>query len=217
MDRFEPNLFAIIIAIAGFSLVPFVVVTVTAFLKIAVVVFLVRNALGTQQTPPNLVLYGIAIVLTVYVATPVLGEIYARLSDPALDLRSIDGWRDAARQLRQPVHDYLVKFTRPQEREFFLSATRRVWNESAQASATNDDLVILVPSFVISELTRAFEIGFLLYLPFIVIDLVVANVLMSMGMMMVSPLVISVPFKLFLFVMADGWSRLMHGLVLSYG
>jgi type III secretion protein R len=217
MDKFNPNLLATILTVAGVGLVPLVVVTVTAFLKIAVVIFLIRNALGTQQTPPNLVLYGIALVLTVYVSTPIIAQIYAQLSDPTIDFSSIDGMQAAALKLRGPVHDYLVKFAKPDERDFFLSATRRVWPPEAQATVSTDDLIILVPSFVISELTRAFEIGFILYLPFIVIDLVVSNILMSMGMMMVSPTTISIPFKLFLFVLVDGWSRLMHGLIMSYG
>ena len=122
----------------------------------------------------------------------------------------------AGKRAQEPVRDYLQRFTSPDQRQFFLDATQRVWPEGARGSAGPDDLQILVPSFLISELKRAFEIGFLLYLPFIVIDLVVTTILMAMGMSMVSPTVISIPFKLFLFIAIDGWSRLMHGLVLSY-
>jgi type III secretion protein R len=217
MADFQPNILGVIVLLTGLGLVPFAVVTITAFMKIAVVMFLVRNALGVQQTPPNLVLYGIAIVLTVYLTAPVIGDVYARLTSPGYDYQQFSEWERAAQDAREPVRDYLMRFTEEDERRFFLDATAKIWPPEARAQAKTDDLVILVPSFVISELTRAFEIGFLLYLPFIVIDLVISNILLAMGMMMVSPLVISVPFKLFLFVLVDGWSRLLHGLILSYG
>ena len=109
-----------------------------------------------------------------------------------------------------------MRFTQPEERQFFLDGTSRLWPEEARQNVRDDDLAILVPAFVASELTRAFEIGFLLYLPFLIVDIVVANILMTLGMIMVSPVLISIPLKLFLFVAVDGWSRLMHGLILSY-
>lgn len=216
MDKFDPNLLAIIFSVAALGLVPVAIVTVTAFLKVSVVMFLVRNALGTQQTPPNIVLYSIALILTVYVSAPLASEMYSRLSSPSIDFRTASGMQAAAEELRQPLHDYLARFTNPSERQFFLSATASVWSEQTRASASSDDLMILVPSFMLSELKGAFEIGFLLYLPFLVIDLVVSNILMAMGMQMVQPTSISVPFKLLLFVSIDGWSRLVHGLILSY-
>lgn len=216
MNELRPDLFAIIAGVAAVGLVPFAVVTVTAFLKISIVLFLLRNALGTQQTPPNLVLYGIAIVLTAYVSIPLLGAIYARASTAATDLASGEALLAAARAGAEPLRDFLGRFADPREREFLMAAAQRLWPPEQAAALTADSLVVLIPAFVISELTRAFEIGFLIYLPFIAIDLIVSNVLMAMGMVMVSPLVISVPFKLFVFVMVDGWSRLAHGLLLSY-
>jgi type III secretion protein R len=216
MNEAPPDVLPLLGIVTLVSLVPFLVVTLTAFLKISVVMLLLRNALGIQQTPPNMVLYGIALMLTIYITGPVLAEVYARVSDPALRLRSIQDWQAVIQSAIEPVRAYLMRFTDPAERDFLLSATARVWPQEASAAATPNDMVILIPSFVISELTRAFEIGFLLYLPFIVIDLIVSAILMAMGMMMVSPLAISVPFKLFLFVMVDGWSRLLHGLILSY-
>ena len=214
----EPNLNPIgiiaFLTLAGF--IPFFVVTMTGFLKISVVMFLVRNALGIQQTPPNLLLYGIALVLTVYVSAPLMSNIYGRLAAHPIDVSSVDNLTATASELKKPIQAYLVRFTQPKERQFFLSATARIWPEEARADVRDDDLVVLMPAFVGSELTRAFEIGFVLYLPFLVIDLIVSNVLMAMGMMMVSPTLISVPLKLFLFVSVDGWSRLMHGLILSY-
>jgi type III secretion protein R len=216
MDSLNPNLLGLVALGVGLGLIPLVAVTTTAFLKIAIVLFLVRNALGTQQTPPNLILYGVAIVLTIYVSAPVIGNVYATLSNPAIDYRTIEGWQIAARDVQGPIRDYLTRFTNPAERDFFAEATARIWSGQTIAGIAPDSLVILVPSFVVSELTRAFEVGFLLYLPFIAIDLLISNVLMAMGMTMVSPLVISVPFKLLLFVLIDGWVRLLHGLVLSY-
>jgi type III secretion protein R len=212
-----PNVLGIIIFTTAIGLLPLFVVTMTGFLKIAVVLFLVRNALGTQQTPPNILLYGIALVLTVYVTTPLLGDIYNRLSAQPLQMRNVEDLSEIAKTVRQPVQAHLARFTLQSERQFFMSATTKVWPESARADLKDDDLVVLLPAFVGSELTRAFEIGFLLYLPFLVLDLVVTNVLMALGMVMVSPTLISVPLKLFLFVAVSGWTRLLHGLILSYG
>jgi type III secretion protein R len=202
------------LVVAG--LIPLFVVTMTGFLKISVVMFLIRNALGVQQTPPNLVLYAIALILTIYVTSPLLGNIYARVSAHPIDFNSVESLTAVANDVKQPVRTELMRFAQPAERQFFLAATQRVWPPEARVELKEDDLVVLLPAFVSSELTRAFEIGFLLYLPFLVIDLVVSNILMAMGMIMVSPTLISVPLKLFLFVAINGWSRLMHGLILSY-
>lgn len=216
MAEVQPGILALVAVTLGLGLMAFVVVTTTAFMKISIVLFLVRNALGTQQVPPNIVLYGAALILTVYISSPVAEQVFQRATDPQLTYQTVDDWMKAGRRAQEPVRDYLSRFTSPEQRQFFLDATQRVWPEGARDSAGPEDLQILVPSFLISELKRAFEIGFLLYLPFIVIDLVVTTILMAMGMSMVSPTVISIPFKLFLFIAIDGWSRLMHGLVLSY-
>jgi type III secretion protein R len=216
MSDSNVSILGVIVVLTAAGLIPLFVVTMTGFLKIAVVMFLIRNALGVQQTPPNLVLYGIAIILTVYVTSPLLGSIYARLNARPVDFSSVENLTAMANDVKQPIQTELIRFARPQERQFFLSATQRIWPQDARADVKDDDLVVLLPAFVSSELTRAFEIGFLLYLPFLVIDLVVSNILMAMGMIMVSPTLISVPLKLFLFVGVNGWSRLMHGLILSY-
>lgn len=217
MDNLGPGLLPIIIATAAVGLIPFLVVTTTAFLKISVVLLLLRNALGTQQTPPTLVLYAISLVLTAYVSAPLISEIYARLTGPGVSLDSAAGMRAAGLSVAEPMRTYLARFATVQERDFLLAAAQRIWPPDFYQSARSDDLLIMIPAFVISELTRAFETGFLLYLPFIAVDLIVSNILMAMGMVMVSPLVISTPFKIFLFVMVSGWTRLLHGLVLSYG
>jgi type III secretion protein R len=210
------NPLAIIAFLVVAGLIPLFVVTMTGFLKISVVMFLIRNALGVQQTPPNLVLYAIALILTIYVSSPMLGSIYARVSAHPIDFNSVESLTAVANDVKQPVRRELMRFAQPGERQFFLAATQRVWPPEARVQLKEDDMVVLLPAFVSSELTRAFEIGFLLYLPFLVIDLVVSNILMAMGMIMVSPTLISVPLKLFLFVAINGWSRLMHGLILSY-
>ena len=216
MTEVQPGILALLAVTLGLGLLSFVVVTSTSFMKISIVLFLVRNALGAQQVPPNIVLYGAALILTVFITSPVVEQAYQRASEPQLSYRSVDDLLAAGRRAQEPIRAYLSRFTSPEQRQFFLESTQKVWPEAARARARSDDLQILLPSFMISELKRAFEIGFLLYLPFIVIDLVVTTILMAMGMSMVSPTVISVPFKLFLFIAIDGWSRLMHGLVLSY-
>ena len=212
-----PSTVGLIIFMAALGLLPFFIVTMTAFLKISVVMFIIRNALGLQQTPPTLVLYSIALILTVFVSLPLIEDVSNRLSARPLDVSSLDKLQASANVVKDPVKAYLIRFAKPGERQFFLSSTARIWPESARANVKDDDFIILLPAFVSSELTRAFEIGFLLFLPFLIIDIIVSNILMAMGMMMVSPTLISLPLKLFLFVAVDGWSRLMHGLILSYG
>ena len=211
-----PSTVGLIIFMAALGLLPFFIVTMTAFLKISVVMFIIRNALGLQQTPPTLVLYSIALILTVFVNLPLIEDVSNRLSARPLDFSSLDKLQASANVVKDPVKAYLIRFAKPGERQFFLSSTARIWPESARANVKDDDFIILLPAFVSSELTRAFEIGFLLFLPFLIIDIIVSNILMAMGMMMVSPTLISLPLKLFLFVAVDGWSRLMHGLILSY-
>ena len=212
----DTALLPVIIATAAIGLIPFLVITTTAFLKISIVLFLVRNALGTQQTPPTLVMYAIAIVLTAYVSAPLASEVYARLTAPGVDFSTAEGLQAAGASIVGPLRSSLERFTPVQERDFLLSAAQRIWPPDFYRQASPDDLLIVIPAYVVSELTRAFQTGFLLYLPFIAVDLIVSNVLMAMGMVMVSPLVISTPFKILLFVLVSGWTRLLHGLILSY-
>jgi len=211
-----PDPFILIAVFAGMALIPFLVVMVTAFAKLIIVFFIIRNALGIQQIPPNMVLYGITIILTVYISMPLLSEIYRAANDPSLDYTKTQSWVTVTGRAREPFRQYLAKYTEQRQRAFFFNSTRKLWPPEVRDQVTSDDLAILIPAFTVSELTRAFEIGFLLYLPFIAIDLIVSNILLAMGMMMVSPLTISLPFKLFLFVVVDGWTRLIQGLVLSY-
>lgn len=212
----DTALLPLIAATAAVALIPFVIITTTAFLKLSIVLFLLRNAIGTQQTPPTLVLYSIAIILTAYVSAPLASEIYARVAQPGADFSTGEGLRVASTAVVEPMRAHLERFALPEERDFLVSAAHQIWPPDFAQSVGTDNLLILIPAYVSSELTRAFQAGFLLYLPFIAVDLIVANILMAMGMAMVSPTVISTPLKVFLFVAVSGWTRLLHGLVLSY-
>ncbi len=213
MKGFDPIALTITLALLG--LVPLLVVTMTSFLKIAIVLSIVRNALGVQQIPPNMALYGLALILTAYVMAPVGSEMADAVSDVELnsDVRTLI---TQSRKAAEPLRHFLVVNSKPDQRDFFVTTAKRMWPPKFAAGVKEDDFFIVTPAFLVSELTAAFEVGFLLFLPFIVIDLVVSNILMAMGMMMVSPVTISLPLKLFLFVMIDGWSRLLHGLVQTY-
>lgn len=213
-----PSYFSLIVVSALLAVVPFLVVAATSFAKISVVLFLVRNALGVQQTPPGILLNTIAIVLTLFIMAPVLREIYGIVTDPRHLFTSLQDYERVATEAIQPLKRFLSNHVRPEATEFFLETTRKIWDgrQGAPVDAKADDIFILIPSFLVSELTRAFEIGFLLYLPFLVVDFVISIILVAMGMSMLSPTVISTPFKLLLFIFIDGWSRLLQGLVLSY-
>lgn len=211
-----PDPFALALLLAGLSLLPFVVVMTTSFVKIAVVLSLVRNALGVQQIPPNMALYGLAIILTVYIMAPVGRQVAEAVKGEQVSLSDTTGLMNAISKGAEPLRGFLMRHSAQREREFFQTTATRLWGVDTANPVAADDFFVLVPAFTVSELTSAFEIGFLLYLPFIAIDLIVSNILLAMGMMMVSPMTISLPLKLFLFVMVSGWTRLIHGLVLTY-
>ena len=211
-----PDPLSLILLIAVLGLLPFIAVMVTSFIKLVVVMSLVRNALGVQQIPPTMALNGLAIILTAYIMLPVGETAFSQIDRDKLSFEDPSSFAQAFDDAKEPFREFLIKNSTPQEREFFVDTTKVLWSEKYADLATDDNLLILIPAFTVSELTSAFEIGFLLYLPFVIIDLIVSNILLAMGMMMVSPMTISLPFKLFLFVMVDGWTRLIHGLVLSY-
>lgn len=214
LTEFSPS--SALITVILIALAPFVAVMVTSFTKIVVVLSLLRNGLGLQQVPPNVVLNGLALVLTIYVMYPVGQAMQQAIPDVADIGSSTDALIDATTGAREPLREFLMKHSTPREREFFLRTVRKMVDEERAAAVTASDFIVIVPAFTISELTAAFQIGFLVFLPFIVIDLVVANILLAMGMMMLSPTIISLPFKLLLFVLVEGWAKLSHGLVLSY-
>ncbi len=210
--------FYLMIPLALMALIPFMAVMGTSFLKLVVVFSILRNATGLQQIPPNIAMNALAIILTVYIMAPIGFEIWDRVQQENINFQTQDSAELMANisSLATPYKEFMRKNTSEKERNFFLKAARSLWPKAYQDDLSPDDLIVLIPSFCISELTKAFEIGFLLYLPFIVIDLIISNILLAMGMMMVSPMTISLPFKLLLFVLLDGWTRLIHGLVLSY-
>jgi type III secretion protein R len=200
------------------GVLPLALVMMTAYTKIVVVLSLLKNALGLQQVPPAIVTNGLALVLTWYVMYPVGAQIMtavdANQQSPSAAAKLTVP--DLLNFGKEPFRTFLDKHSKERERAFFMDAARRLMGEKVAATLTPKDFVVLVPSFAVSELTAAFLIGVLIALPFVVIDLVVANVLMALGMQMMSPTVLSLPIKLLLFVMLDGWSRLSHALVLTY-
>lgn len=207
---------ALAVVLALMALLPTVVVVSTSFLKIAIVMSLLRNALGVQQIPPNIALYGLALVLSAYVMAPVGFQIEREVSASPAAAKDLGSLVTAVRKGAEPLRGFMARNATPAQKEFFVGTAKRLWGPELSAGITGNDFLVLVPAFMVSELTRAFQVGFLLYLPFVVIDLIVSNILLAMGMMMVSPVTISLPLKLFLFVMVDGWTRLIQGLVLSY-
>ncbi|MCW7554002.1 type III secretion system export apparatus subunit SctR [Endozoicomonas gorgoniicola] len=207
--------FYLMIPLALMALIPFMAVMGTSFLKLVVVFSILRNATGLQQIPPNIAMNALAIILTLYIMAPVGYEMYERIQPETLNFEDLS-WIETVQDGITPYREFLKANTTAEERNFFLKSARLLWPSRYQTELSADDLMILLPSFCISELTKAFQIGFLLYLPFIIIDLIVSNILLAMGMMMVSPMTISLPFKLLLFVLLEGWTRLIHSLVLSY-
>lgn len=197
------------------AVAPVAVVMLTSFLKIAVVLSVARSALGAPQVPPNSAVTGLALLLTLSVMAPV-GErawLAARAGPPA---RGVEETLAAAARAAGPLRAFLERFARADDRRMFLDLARRLRPEESRASASESDFAVLAPAFVISELRRAFTIGFLVFLPFLVVDLVVANVLLAMGLTQLSPTTLSLPFKLLLFVAVDGWALLARGLAAGY-
>jgi type III secretion protein R len=211
---------ALVVALALVSLVPFVFMGVTAFVKISTVLQIVRSAIGAQSVPSNTVIMALATALTLIAMAPV-GE---RIIDRAMPLVQNRTAREDTTALiekgidavREPMRDFLKKNASDKEKTRFFVVAKNARPEVEREKVTPDDLSVLVPAFVVTELTEAFAIGFLVFLPFLVIDLVVANVLLALGMQMLNPTQVSLPFKLLLFVAIDGWGLLAQALVSGY-
>lgn len=213
-NTFDPVYMTIVMV--AICLAPFAALMVTSFIKISIVLELVRNALGVQQVPPNMVIHGLALILTVYIMAPVGQDTYHILNKALQKKDNFEELMKEAAEAREPLRKFLMKHSKSKERKFFVRSSKRLWNNQEANELKEDDLLVLVPAFTVNELTSAFKIGFLIYIPFVIIDLIVSNILLAMGMIMVSPIMISVPFKLLLFVLLDGWTKLIHGLVLSF-
>ena len=208
------RLIQLIALITVLSLAPSILVMMTSFTRIVVVLSFLRSALGIQQTPPNSVLISLALFLTIFIMMPTLELVYDEAIEPLIseDIEEMEALDRAS----TPVRTFMLSHVREQDLELFVDMAQ---GEDAEPLAAPEEtpLRALIPAFMISELRRAFEIGFLLFLPFLVIDMVVASVLMSMGMMMLPPIMISLPFKLIFFVLVDGWYLVAGSLVQSYG
>ncbi len=263
-----PNPIVMVIVLGALSLAPFVLIMLTSFVKISVVLSILRNALGTQQVPPNQVITGLAFVLSIFIMVPVARQMYEVAGNVSntrdiFSEASVKSIYDAAGRGKEPLRRFLSRHAHPNDRVLFMELAARLEAAAqerersareAQAAPApapapvpaegeapppaaaqpapppaapakpapppvrldKDDFQVLIPAFVTSELKEAFQIGFLIFVPFIIIDMVVANILLAMGMSMLSPSVISLPFKLLLFVLVDGWFLIVRGLVLSY-
>lgn len=205
----------LIITMAALALAPFALIMTTSFVKVAVVLSIARNAIGTQQIPPNQVITGLAIMLTVFIMTPVAIDTYqaaGTMPDQQSSMRQIF---DAAQRGKEPVRAFLMKHAHSDERALFVGLAGELDPERANL-VKDRDFQVLIPAFVISELKEAFLIGFFIFLPFLVVDIIVSNILLALGMHMLSPLAISLPFKLLVFIAADGWVMIVSGLVKGY-
>jgi type III secretion protein R len=214
-----PDPLLIITVLGAAALLPFLAMLVTSFTKIVVVLGLLRQAIGLQQVPPNMVVNALAIILSVYVMAPVgmraADTLKDKLQGPATS-RRIEDLPVIYESISTPLRQFLQKHTSARDRAFFVRSTVKLWPREAAEGVRDDDMLVLIPSFTLGELSSAFQIGFIIYLAFVAIDLIVGNVLLALGMQMLSPTVVSTPFKLLLFVALDGWERLVQGLVLSY-
>jgi type III secretion protein R len=211
----------LVVALALLSLLPFVFMAATSFVKIATVLQIVRSAIGAQGVPSGTVIMALAGALTLVAMAPVGDQIAARagplLTDKGSDTVTLV--RQGIDAVREPMRGFLKANARDAERQRFFDAARRArraGGANSDAEVGADDLTVLLPAFVVTELNEAFAVGFLLYLPFLVIDLVVANVLLALGMQMMTPTQVSLPFKLLLFVAIDGWGLLAKALVTGY-
>ena len=213
-----PNPALVVIGLSLLGMAPFLAILTSSFVKIVVVIHIVRSALGLQQAPPNLAINGLAIIMSIYIMAPVIMNAHDTFIAHEVQITDVENpkLKEALADAVVPMQRFLTDHSEQAERDFFTNTTKKIWPESFSKDITDKNLLILTPAFLVSELTEAFEIGFMLYLPFVIIDLIVSNILISMGMIMVSPILISMPFKILLFVLVDGWSRLIHGLILSY-
>lgn len=208
--------FLLALFLGALSLLPMLLIVCTAFLKIVIVLMITRNAIGVQQVPPSMAINGIALAATMFIMAPVGYEIAQAVKVNPMDLSSVQAFQDTSVHAVQPLRAFMSRNTDPDILTHLVENTGRMWPPEMAQAAHRDDLILLIPAYVLSQLQAGFEIGFLIYIPFIVIDLIVSNLLLALGMQMVSPMTISLPLKLLLFVMVSGWSRLLDSLFLSY-
>lgn len=201
----------ILLILTAIAVVPMLLITVTSFTRILIVLHFTRQALNTQSAPPNQVLIAIALFLTFFIMQPVFGKVYTEAIVP-YDAGEI-GFEDACQAAVQPLRHFMFEQTQVKDIDVFMQISNTAWDGTSEDQVPTS---VLIPGFIVSELRTAFIIGFVIYIPFIVIDMVVASVLMSMGMMMLPPTTISMPFKILLFVLADGWNLVIVNLVRTF-
>ncbi len=225
-DNFNrPSLITQAVALTLFALLPFIIMILTSFMKMVIVLSLLRNALGVQQAPPNQVINGIAFMLSLFIMYPTIIQMYD-ISQGAIKKYEtpeslISPGSSAyviaiANEAKEPMREFLKRNSSIKHQTLFYRMAYRYLPEQHRETLKPDEFMVLVPSFITSQLKDAFEIGVLIYIPFFVIDLVTSNILLAMGMMMLSPVTISMPLKLFLLVMLDGWTLLVEGLVNTF-
>lgn len=211
---FDPVSLALTLALL--ALAPLMVVSSTAFLKVSCVLLMLRNAIGVQQVPGNMVVYGIATVLTLLVMSPVIQSTHHAMTReggwPTTSVQMVDRLPQAV----APLKGFMQRNLNADYHQSMLNTAEKFQRKYGGVPVARDDFLVVLPAFVLSEVSSAFRVGVALYLPFVVIDLVVSSVLMGLGMMMVSPQTITTPLKVVVFVAVDGWARLMEGLLLSY-
>ena len=223
-EGFASQPLVLLLALAALGFAPFVLMMVTSFVKISVVLSIVRSALGTQQIPPTQVITGLAIILTAYIMAPVGQQMFqvadaggsVRSTQGLLSAKTVDQLIDAGSRAREPLRAFLSKQVTNKDRALFYNLALKLRKPEDRKDIAESDFLVLTPAFIVSELKQAFQIGFLLFVPFLVIDMVVANILLALGMQMLSPTTISMPFKLLLFVLVDGWYLISKGLVIGY-
>lgn len=225
-DAFQrPSMITQAVTLSLLSLLPFIIMILTSFLKIVVVLSLLRNALGVQQAPPNQIINGVAFMLSLFVMYPTAMKMYdaamvvtekTRTPDSLISPESSTYILSIADAAKEPLKDFLKKNSLVKHQALFYRMAYRTLPEQHRQNLKIDDVMLLVPAYITSQLKDAFEIGVLIYIPFFVIDLVTSNILLAMGMMMLSPVTISMPLKLFLLVMLDGWTLLIEGLVATF-
>lgn len=221
----RPSLITQAVTLSLLALMPFIVMILTSFLKIVIVLSLLRTALGVQQAPPNQIINGVAFMLSLYIMYPTGLKMYEAAEKSMATVQAPEGLFSPdsaayiiaiAQDAREPLREFLKRNSSSKHQVLFYRMAYRLLPEENRETLKPDDFVTLIPAYITSQLKDAFEIGVLIYIPFFVIDLVTSNILLAMGMMMLSPVTISMPLKLFLLVMLDGWTMLIEGLVLTF-
>ncbi|WHU82339.1 type III secretion system export apparatus subunit SctR (plasmid) [Pantoea agglomerans pv. betae] len=213
-EQFDPMTFALFLG--ALSLIPILMIVCTCFLKISMVLLITRNAIGVQQVPPNMALYGIALAATLFVMAPVFNQMQQQFSQAPADMSNMDNLKTSITNGVAPLQKFMTHNTDPDILIHLQENSVKMWPKPMSDDVSKDNLLLVIPAFVLSELQAGFKIGFLIYIPFIVIDLIVSNVLLALGMQMVAPMTLSLPLKMLLFVLINGWTRLLDGLFYSY-